>query len=502
MTETPEIEARLRRRLAALAEQGAGSPDALDRIMSGRPRARTRAGGGADLRLVRSAGARRRHRPTTVALGASALAAAVAAALFLVAGSAAPDRPRPPTAVLQAAAGPRSLEPVAYVAGGRLYVAAGAGGQPTVVASVGDPEDPQWSPDHRWLAYVTGQGYRVHLVRADGTGDRVVAITSPVNRGALAWAPGADDLAVVPGLGGVTVVPAAGGIARQPVPATVPIESIAWSRDGSRIAYSTPARPGVPGTVRVVAAMGGVARSVPVELPVGSDALLATWWPDGSGVLFWVDPDGSPLALEEGLVLDSAPLAGGPARPLVTTLVYHPWLTWSPDGSRLLVVAGAGASPAAGKRLAVCDVVVATCSSFSQPAGTVSIDPAWSPDGTEIAFVRAANTRQPANLDVTPGWFPTRRLWVEAADGSGAHPIAGAGAGAVLPAWSPDGRFIGYSTGTGLATVLAGGGGTTTVAAGLAGSNDGTSGPDANGKGPWLPSAVWGSRGGFYLSPP
>jgi Tol biopolymer transport system component len=498
MTETPELEARLRRGLTDLAEEASAAPDALDRIMAGRPRA----GGGADLRLVRSVRDRTGHRNRRRALGASGLAAAVAAALFLVSGTTAPRRSRPPTAVLQAAAGPRSLEPVAYVAGGRLYVAGGTGGRPVIVASTGDPEDPQWSPDHQWLAYVTRQGYRVHLVRADGTGDRVVATTSPVNRGALAWAPGADELAVVPGLGGVTVVPATGGVPLQPVPATVPIESMAWSRDGSRIAYSTPARPGVPGTVQVVPATGGVARSVPVQLAVGSDALLATWWPDGSGLLFWVDPDGSPLALEEGLVLESAPLAGGTARPLVTTLVYHPWLTWSPDGSRLLVVAGAGASPAAGKRLALCDVVAATCSALSQPAGTVSIDPAWSPDGTEIAFVRAADTGQPANLDVTPGWFPTRRLWVEAADGSGAHPVAGAGAGAVLPAWSPDGRFIGYSTGTGLATVPAGGGGTSSVATGLAGSNDGTSGPDANGKGPWLPSAVWGSRGGFFLSPP
>src|SRR5438445_480517 len=40
------------------------------------------------------------------------------------------------------------------------------------------------------------------------------------------------------------------------------------------------------------------------------------------------------------------------------------------------------------------------------------------------------------------------------------------------------------------------------IAAGLAGANDGTSGPDAIGKTPWGAAAVWGPRGGFYLSPP
>ena len=501
MTETPELEARLRQRLAGLASRAEASPDALDRILSGDGRVGAPGAREAGLRLVGPPGGPNRSR---VRLGAAlgAVAAAVAAAVFLVTATSpgGPVRRRPP-AVLQAAAGPRSLEPVAYVSGGRLYVASVGGGTPVVVASGDGPEDPQWSPDHQWLAYVTTPGQRVHLVRADGTGDRVVATTS-VDRGAFAWAPGADQLAVVPGLGGVDIFPAAGGAPRQPVATTVPIESIAWSPDGSQIAYSTPAHPGVPGAVFVVPAGGGPAQPVTLSLPVGSDALLATWWPDGAGLLFWVDPQGSPFALEEGLTLESVPLGGGSPRPLVTTLVYHPWLTWSPDGSRLLVVAGGGASPAAGKRLAVCHVVAATCSSLAQPAGTVSIDPAWSPDGTEIAFVRATDTGQPANLDDTPGWFSSRRLWVEGADGRGARPVSGAGVGAVLPAWSPDGRFIGYSTGTGLATVLAGGGGATTVAKGLTGYNDGTSGPDANGKGPWMPSAVWGSRGGFYLSPP
>lgn len=491
MSDDADLEPRLRRDLARLAERATASPDAEARIFGPDQ--------GPTLRLVEASGRPRRGRHGLV-LAALAAAAAVVVAVALV-GSQTPG-PRPRPARLRTAAGPRSLEPVAYVSAGHLYIASGGEASPVQIPDDAGPEDPQWSADHQWLAYVDSSDLVVHVVAQNGTADHPVPVGA-VGEGAFSWAPQSDMLAIAPVTGGVELAAAAGGTPFGVVPSGVAIESIAWSEDGSRLAYTTPARPGRTGAIYTVRSSGGPPTTVPADLPAGSDVLLASWWPDEQGFVLWVDPDGSLAALEEGLELQSVALSGGPPTPLVETLVYHPWLTWSPDGSHLLVVSGSGPSPAADKALVVCAVTAgAGCTMLPQPADTVSIDPAWSPDGEQITFVRAPSTAAPDDLVDTPAWFASRRLWVENADGSDAHPVAGAGPGATLPAWSPDGSYIGYSTGTGLATVPSKGGHPAVVGTGLSGVNDGTSGPDANGKGPWTASAVWGSRGGFYLSAP
>jgi Tol biopolymer transport system component len=107
----------------------------------------------------------------------------------------------------------------------------------------------------------------------------------------------------------------------------------------------------------------------------------------------------------------------------------------------------------------------------SSPAGLFyQIEPAWSPDGTKIAFasrrggsfdiyvmdadgtgtVRLTTTKQHDNH---PSWSPDGMriaferdddIYVMAADGSGARSVSDPGAEEAEPAWSPDGRSIAY----------------------------------------------------------
>jgi hypothetical protein len=69
----------------------------------------------------------------------------------------------------------------------------------------------------------------------------------------------------------------------------------------------------------------------------------------------------------------------------------------------------------------------------------VDAHPAWSPDGSRIAFDRFDNG--------------ARRVFVMAADGSGVHQVAGADGSATSPTWSPDGARLAYLAGTDVAVV-------------------------------------------------
>ena len=61
-------------------------------------------------------------------------------------------------------------------------------------------------------------------------------------------------------------------------------------------------------------------------------------------------------------------------------------------------------------------------------------DPAWSPDGTWIAYVRR-----------TPG-TPVREIWLMRPNGSQRHAVTSQGARAFTPAWSPDSSRIVFSS--------------------------------------------------------
>ncbi|MHB8296454.1 MAG: TolB family protein, partial [Acidimicrobiales bacterium] len=422
--------------------------------------------------------------------------------------------------------------------------------------------DPQWSSDGRWLAYevnthsAASAPAQLWVVSSNGRADHVVY--SAPGFFAFVWSPVSDTLAALPYhesgaghvFGGIVTLAigapargsaagsaagAAGGSAGQPaptqvVPASTPVESFVWSPGGRRFAYSL--LPGSPaagassnqsaaGRLFIVPASGGRAALVAYAPPTGDATLLASWWPRGNGLLAWVEPGGSPAGASRGLPLVSIPLgtasssaaassaaassgagsvaaARGGARVLATTVVFEPWVAWQPGGNAVAVVTGGGMSPASGKSIALCYPQAGSCRELPQPAGTVSLDPSWSPRGHRLAFVRAPAHPGPPG----PGWSRARRLWVAnvgaPSPGSttpavppAAHPVAGAVGGAILPAWARSGAAIGYSTPSSVRVVSATGGKATTLARGLSGPPNGVSGPDAYPASAWASAAVW-----------
>jgi dipeptidyl aminopeptidase/acylaminoacyl peptidase len=124
---------------------------------------------------------------------------------------------------------------------------------------------------------------------------------------------------------------------------------------------------------------------------------------------------------------------GKEPRPLIGDLATASSATWSPDGTRLAL--WAEGSPDA------LFVVSADGVNRVRVAGDLWIStdkrPAWSPDGRQLVF----------STESGPDQFD-EDLWIVNADGTGQHRVAGAGTGTplrrLLPAWSPNGRWISF----------------------------------------------------------
>ncbi|HMC56406.1 MAG TPA: hypothetical protein VKH19_14590 [Gemmatimonadaceae bacterium] len=177
------------------------------------------------------------------------------------------------------------------------------------------------------------------------------------------------------------------------------------------------------------------------RLTNGSD-LSAAWSPTGSRIAFVrnnalhvIKPDGSALATI--------------ALPVATRVVSRP--TWSPDASRL-----AFGCMATDDYQDIC-VVGADGGGFARLTGEgqLNMQPAWSPSGNLIAFVRVDFR---SSRDASPAPY----VAVMRADGSGVQRL-GTGTD---PAWSPDGALIVFRSAeplAGLATIRADGTGLTRV---------------------------------------
>lgn len=167
--------------------------------------------------------------------------------------------------------------------------------------------------------------------------------------------------------------------------------------------------------------------------------------PDGTRIAFWRYES----QVHSGVIF-VANADGTNARQVVSD-GYHP--TWSPDGSRLLYGCGgicfvnldgtgqARLTPAAAR------------SQTSDPCIRDS-DPAWSPNGSTIAFTRWPDVAIPTSMCLSLGTALSfafdfwTEVWLIEADGSNLRPLRD-GAGNVVtyagwPSWSPDGKRLAF----------------------------------------------------------
>ena len=192
--------------------------------------------------------------------------------------------------------------------------------------------------------------------------------------------------------------------------------ALALSPDGTTVAYMD-----ITNGLRMVAVDGSDDRALTDRGSNSGDAMdHVSWSPEGSkvayawsGEIYVANADGS----GRHRLTHSAPGTGS----------YYP--AWSPDGSTIAYWSGSSTVVDGGPSDAEIYTIPASGGKPRQLTHdrAHNIEPAWSPDGTQIAFKH--------------GWG----LGEMNADGTGLHDIYSVKHGPWAPAWSPDGTAIAFT---------------------------------------------------------
>ena len=190
-------------------------------------------------------------------------------------------------------------------------------------------------------------------------------------------------------------------------------QSVSWSPDGSRLAFSAVTTSWDDGyRIFVINADGTDTR----QLETGGDGdLYPVWSPDGLRIAFASERDGN----SDIYVMQ---VDGTQVVRLTTHEARDSYPSWAPDGTRLAFHS---------ERDGNAEIYVMDADGGNQtritnhPAN--DYNPAWSPDGSRVAF--------DADRDSVAG----DEIYVIAPDGSGLARVVDAG---VFPTWSPDGKQI------------------------------------------------------------
>jgi Tol biopolymer transport system component len=298
---------------------------------------------------------------------------------------------------------------------------------------------PALSPDGRQVAFAAQQTgapgvLNIWVVGVDGTGLRQVTTDTVVDTWP-SWSPDGTKLAFSSTrddpAGEIYTVPVAGGaetrITTDPAADTEP----AWSPDGSRIAFTT-TRFHTTGDVALVAATGGtVTRVMPNDT---GDTSEPAWSADGSRIAFTTHRDNRPLGEIDQVALGSGAISVVASdNGLGDT---HPtWLRTVGDGRAIDQVVFTQLRYGGSDGIFSADAAGNDRHDLTGNPGIEDSDPAFTTDGTKLAY-----TEQNGE--------DASRVVVASSDGSNPHPLTGdpAGAGSQSnPAWSPDGTEIALS---------------------------------------------------------
>ena len=207
-----------------------------------------------------------------------------------------------------------------------------------------------------------------------------------------------------------------------------------WSPDGRNIAYSIdkPDSPVNFEVARMTAAGRGHTRLTVTE--IGQASSQPSWLPDGRGILFRRSGPGRASTIwQMGVAGENPALRFAPPHPPL-------YQSFAPDQRRIAYAAILSATGDTDRGIFTLNVDGSGLTTLFDVPGAYDSAPAWSPDGTQIAFE--------SNADVA-GANPEQdmEVWVMRADGSAAKQLTHNALHDEGPAWSPDARLLAYTSG-------------------------------------------------------
>ncbi|MFH1568592.1 MAG: hypothetical protein ABIL09_11400 [Gemmatimonadota bacterium] len=321
----------------------------------------------------------------------------------------------------------------------RLWIGPAAGDGPHRRLTFGHDGDedfadyyPAWSPDGKWLSFTSGRGGATHIwviPSAGGEPRRVTGAPLGVtpSMASSRWSPDGRSLAFPAIADGddaeIYIVPVSGGERTRVTFDATRNDFPDWSADGTQLAYGT-ARGG--NRAIWIASLDGSAppRLLETGLPEGTSQLLPRYSPDGRWIAFQARLLGD--RQDAFATTWVVPAAGGRAvqvTPAARMSGFVP--AWSPDGHQLAVTGYA----APDVYLAVLHLDRGTVSRLA--SATVQV-PAWSPSGDRLAYVTSHG-----------------ELAVVSSYGGEPQVVVPSGPAPRGPSWSPDGEGIAFAMVTG-----------------------------------------------------
>jgi len=239
-----------------------------------------------------------------------------------------------------------------------------------------------------------------------------------------AWSPDGSRLAFEGPDAGLVVANLATGEQRRVSPTDEFVETLAWSPNGTTIAYVA-TRGGFDFAIRAVESDGSNWRTL---FEVDGVISGLDWSPDGSRIAFaYVERDGPAMTLT---ILDAAT---GSVTPVETTSVSGGQVDWSPDGAWIAYTESSGSTsrPFTGIRVVRPD---GRDDRRISEGLQYAYDFDWAPDSTTLAFYglpQKASSHPGPGIYVSSPVAPSPSLVIPDAH----HPD-----------WSPDGSRIAYSS--------------------------------------------------------